>query len=83
MKNNDLCLIVMENCKDFGLKVDDYLKKIRKTEKSFILPIDAVRFSDGEGKVKLYLKKSDSTPLRIEFASDELDAVFHIQKAEY
>ena len=38
---------------------------------------------DGEGKVKLYLKKSDSTPLRIEFASDELDAVFHIQKAEY
>ena len=53
MKNNDLCLIVMENCKDFGLKVDDYLKKIRKTDKSFILPIDAVRFSDGEGKVKL------------------------------
>lgn len=53
MKNNDLCLIVMENCKDFGLKVDDHLKKIRKTEKSFILPIDAVRFSDGEGKVKL------------------------------
>lgn len=53
MKNNDLCLIVMENCKEFGLKVDDYLKKIKKTDKSFILPIDAVRFSDGEGKVKL------------------------------
>lgn len=53
MKNNDLCLIVMENCKEFGLKVDDHLKKIRKTDKSFILPIDAVRFSDGEGKVKL------------------------------
>ncbi|MBO5096586.1 MAG: ribose-phosphate pyrophosphokinase [Bacilli bacterium] len=53
MKNNDLCLIVMENCKEFGLKVDDYLKKIRKTDKSYILPIDAVRFSDGEGKVKL------------------------------
>lgn len=53
MKNNDLCLIVMENCKEFGLKVDAHLKKIRKTDKSFILPIDAVRFSDGEGKVKL------------------------------
>ena len=38
---------------------------------------------DGEGKVKLYLKKSYITPRRIEFASDELDAVFHIQQAEY
>jgi len=53
MKNNDLCLIVMDNCKEFGQKVDSCLKKIRKTEKSFILPIEAVRFSDGEGKVKL------------------------------
>ena len=53
MRSNDLSLIVMENCKEFGLKVDDYLKKIRKTDKSYILPIDAVRFSDGEGKVKL------------------------------
>lgn len=53
MRSNDLSLIVMENCKEFGQKVDDHLKKIRKTDKSFILPIDAVRFSDGEGKVKL------------------------------
>ena len=53
MRINDLSLIVMENCKDFGQKVDDYLKKIRKTDKSFILPVEAVRFSDGEGKVKL------------------------------
>ena len=48
MRSNDLSLIVMENCKEFGLKVDDHLKKIRKTEKSFILPIDAIRFSDGD-----------------------------------
>ena len=53
MNKNDLCLIVMDNCKEFGKKVDDHLKKIRNTKKSFILPIEAVRFSDGEGKVKL------------------------------
>lgn len=53
MRSNDLSLIVMENCKEFGQKVDDHLKKIRKTAKSFILPIESVRFSDGEGKIKL------------------------------
>lgn len=53
MKNNELCLIVMENAKELGTLVNNHLKKIRKTEKSFILPIEAIRFSDGEGKVKL------------------------------
>ena len=53
MNKNDLCLIVMDNCKEFGKKVDEHLQKIRKTKDSFILNIDAVRFSDGEGKVKL------------------------------
>lgn len=53
MKKEDLCLIVMDNCKEFGLKIDEHLKKVKKTNKSFILPIEAVRFSDGEGKVKL------------------------------
>ncbi len=53
MNKNDLCLIVMSNCKELGEKVDNYLKKLRKTDKSFILPIEEVRFNDGEGKVKL------------------------------
>lgn len=53
MNKNDLCLIVMNNCKEFGQKVDNYIKKIRNTDKSFILPIEEVRFSDGEGKIKL------------------------------
>ena len=39
--------------------------------------------ADKGGKVKLYLKKSDSTPLRIEFDLETVDAVFHIQKADY
>ena len=53
MDKKDLCLIVMDNCKELGEKVDNYLKKIRKTDKSFILPMEAVRFNDGEGKVQL------------------------------
>ena len=32
MKNNDLCLSVMDNFKELGQKVDNYLKKIRKTK---------------------------------------------------
>ena len=52
MKDN-LCLIVMDNCKELGEKIDKHLMKLRKTTKSFILPIESVRFSDGEGKVKL------------------------------
>ena len=52
-KNNDLSLIVMNNCKEFGEMVDNHIKAIRNTKESFILPIEQVRFSDGEGKVKL------------------------------
>lgn len=36
--------------------------------------------SDGQGILKLYLKNSDHTPLRIEFAGQDLNAVFHVQK---
>ena len=38
--------------------------------------------ADG-GSAKLYLKKSDLTPLRIELNLDGTNAVFHSQKAEY
>lgn len=53
MKKEDLCLIVMDNCLEFGQKVDKRIQKIRHTNKSYIIPSQLVRFSDGEGKVKL------------------------------
>ena len=53
MKKDDLCLIVMDNCKEFGEKVNKRLQKLRNTTKSFIIPAEFVRFSDGEGKAKL------------------------------
>lgn len=49
--DEDLGLIVMGNCKQFGSKVDSYLKSRRDEDKSFIIPIEEVRFSNGEGKV--------------------------------
>ena len=54
MKNKEnLCLIVMDNCKELGLKVNKEIKKIRKTEENYLIPADITRFNDGEGKVTI------------------------------
>ncbi len=46
-----LKLIVFENCKEFGQKVDNSLQELTGTKESFIIPINEVRFNNGEGKV--------------------------------
>lgn len=48
---NNLKLIVLSNFSEVGKKIDEHLMKSYKTNKSFIVPIDEVRFSNGEGKV--------------------------------
>ena len=50
---NNLKLIVMENCKELGEKVNFYLKGLLKTDEDMIIPIDEVRFNNGEGKIVL------------------------------
>ena len=50
---NNLKIIVFDNFKEVGKKVDEYLKKINNTDKSFIVPINTVRCSNGEGKVEI------------------------------
>ena len=47
----NLKLIVFENCKEFGQRVDENLKSLTGSNESFIIPIDEVRFNNGEGKV--------------------------------
>ena len=47
----NLKLIVLSNCKEFGEKVDKHLQKLTGYDKSHIIPIDEVRFNNGEGKV--------------------------------
>lgn len=49
--SNELGLIVMNNFKEFGEDVDKHLQKLSGSETSYIVPIEQVRFNNGEGKV--------------------------------
>ena len=49
----NLKLVVFENCREFGEKVDKHLQKLNNSDESFIVPIKEVRFNNGEGKVVL------------------------------
>ncbi|MDT8717411.1 ribose-phosphate pyrophosphokinase [Clostridium sp. 19966] len=51
--NGDLGLIVLESCREIGQKIDEHIKGKRETEESFLVTSDEIRFSNGEGKVKL------------------------------
>lgn len=53
MNNDDLCLIVMDNCKDLGEKVNEEIRRIRGSETNYIVPIEMSRFNDGEGKITI------------------------------
>jgi len=48
---DNLKLIVLSNFSEVGKQVDEHLKKLYGVEKSFIVPIEEVRFSNGEGKI--------------------------------
>ena len=48
---DNLKLIVFENCREFGEKVDKNLQALTKSKVSHIIPIDEVKFNNGEGKV--------------------------------
>ncbi|HHW69232.1 MAG TPA: ribose-phosphate diphosphokinase [Tenericutes bacterium] len=49
---NNMKLIVMENCKELGEKVDEHLKRMNHNG-SYIASISNERFSNGEGKIKI------------------------------
>ncbi|AOR23815.1 ribose-phosphate pyrophosphokinase [Clostridium taeniosporum] len=51
--NHELGIIALESCKELGKAIDDFIRKNRKQEESFLIPINEVRFSNGEGKVKI------------------------------
>jgi len=58
---DNLKLIVMENCKDLGEKVNNHLQKIMSTNDNLIIPIEEVKFNNGEGKIviKESVRKKD------------------------
>ena len=47
---SDLKIIVPENFKEFGKKVNEHIKKIRNTNDNYLVNLDLPRFSNGEGK---------------------------------
>lgn len=54
--HGELCLIVLKSSKELGALVDEKIKLLRNesdSELSYILPIEEIRFSNGEGKIKL------------------------------
>ena len=50
---DELKLIILDNIKEVGYEVDEYLKKMNRTEKSYIMKVDRIRFNNGEGKVSI------------------------------
>ena len=58
---DNLKLIVMENCSSLGEKVNNHLQEIVGQEDDLRIPIDEVKFNNGEGKVviKESVRKKD------------------------
>lgn len=58
---SNLNLIVMENCRELGEKVNCHLQKMLETDENLIVPILEVKFNNGEGKVviKESVRKKD------------------------
>ena len=53
MSKNNLGILVLDNFKDFGQKVQNHLSKIRGTETNYLIHFNSSRFSNGEGKITL------------------------------
>ena len=56
MENSNLKIIAFENCKEMGEKIDNHLKKMTKSNNSYITNVVCSRFNNGEGK--LYISES-------------------------
>ena len=53
MSKNNLGILVLDNFKDFGQKVQSHLAKIRNTDENYLINLEESRFSNGEGKITL------------------------------
>lgn len=53
MESKDLKLIVLENCKELGDKINNNIKLKKGTTKDFFTLFENSRFSNGEGKVTI------------------------------
>ncbi|MDP4179301.1 MAG: ribose-phosphate pyrophosphokinase [Bacillota bacterium] len=51
--NGELGIIALRSCRELGEKIDFYIKEKRSEDKSYLINVQDVRFSNGEGKVRL------------------------------
>ena len=51
--NHELGIIALESCMELGNAIDKYIQSSRNCTESFLIPLDEIRFSNGEGKVKI------------------------------
>ena len=51
--NHELGIIALESCRELGHAIDKLIQEKRGTQESFLIPIEEIRFSNGEGKVKI------------------------------
>ena len=50
---NNLRLIVLDNCKEAGKRINDHLKSMFGVSEDFVISHQEVRFKNGEAKVKI------------------------------
>lgn len=51
--NHELGIIALESCTELGNAIDKYIQNNRNCTESFLVPLNEIRFSNGEGKVKI------------------------------
>ena len=50
---NKISIVALESIRDIAIKTNDYLKKINNQKEDFLVETEEIRFSNGEGKIKL------------------------------
>ena len=51
--NHDLGIIALKSCVELGDAVNKFIQEERDNKDSYIIPLNEVRFANGEGKVKI------------------------------
>ena len=51
--NHDLGIMALKSCVELGDAVNKFIQEERDNKDSYIIPLNEVRFANGEGKVKI------------------------------
>ncbi|MCT8975638.1 ribose-phosphate pyrophosphokinase [Clostridium sp. CX1] len=51
--NGELGIVALESCRELGEKINYHIREKRDEDKSYLIKSENIRFSNGEGKIKL------------------------------